>query len=104
MTSIGIVGGGIAGLHLGLHLRAHGLGATIYTSKTPAQHRADRLRNVVCRNGLTRQREQALGVNHWDDEAPDLGELAVSVPGPRPIAFAGALTPASQVVDMRIYW
>jgi len=104
MTRIGIIGAGVAGLHLGLYLRSRGIATTIYTSKTGAQHRADRLRNVVCRNGVTRQREQALGVNHWDDQAPDLGELAVSVPGPRPIAFAGALTPASQVVDMRIYW
>ena len=104
MTRIGIIGGGVAGLHLGLYLRSRDVDATIYTSKTGAQHRVDRLRNVVCRNGLTRQREEVLGVNHWDDEAPDLGELSISVPGPRPVTFAGTVTPASQVVDMRIYW
>lgn len=104
MTRIGIIGGGVAGLHLGLYLRSRGVDATIYAAKTGAQHRADRLRNVVCRSGSTRRREQALGVNHWDDEAPDLGTLSVSVPGPRPVAFAGAVAPAAQVVDMRIYW
>jgi len=104
MTRIGIIGGGVAGLHLGLYLRSRGIDATVYTSKTSAQHRADQLRNVVCRNGLTRQREQVLGVNHWDNEAPDLGELSISVPGRRPVAFAGTVTPASQVVDMRLYW
>jgi 2-polyprenyl-6-methoxyphenol hydroxylase-like FAD-dependent oxidoreductase len=104
MTRVGIVGGGVAGLQLGLYLRTHAVAATIYTSKTPAQHRADRLRNVVCRNGMTRQREQALGVNHWDDDAPDLRELSVSVAGARPMSFAGALDPACQVVDMRVYW
>jgi 2-polyprenyl-6-methoxyphenol hydroxylase-like FAD-dependent oxidoreductase len=104
MTRVGIIGGGVAGLHLGLYLRAHGVDTTIYTAKTPAQHRADRLRNVVCRNGMTRQREQALEVNHWDTEAPDLGELSISVAGPRPVTFAGRLAPASHVVDMRIYW
>jgi 2-polyprenyl-6-methoxyphenol hydroxylase-like FAD-dependent oxidoreductase len=104
MSHVGIVGGGVAGLQLGLYLRDHGIAATIYTNKTPAQHRADRLRNVVCRNGPTRAREQALGVNHWDQEAPDLRELSVSMAGPRPMSFAGALVPACHVVDMRIYW
>ena len=104
MTRIGIVGAGIAGLHLGLHLRAHGVVVTVFTTKTPAQHRADRIRNVVCRNGPTRQREQALGINHWDNDAPDLCELSISMAGPRPVAFAGRLDPTSHVVDMRIYW
>jgi len=104
MTRIGIIGGGVAGLHLGLYLRSRGVHATIYTSKTPAQHRDDRLRNVVCRSGSTRQREQALGVNHWDDEAPDLGEISISIAGPRPMTFAGTLEPSCQVVDMRLYW
>jgi 2-polyprenyl-6-methoxyphenol hydroxylase-like FAD-dependent oxidoreductase len=35
MTSIGIVGSGIAGLHLGLFLRQHGISATIYADRTP---------------------------------------------------------------------
>jgi 2-polyprenyl-6-methoxyphenol hydroxylase-like FAD-dependent oxidoreductase len=104
MTRIGIVGGGVAGLNLGLYLRTHGIAATIYTTKTPAEHRNDRLRNVVCRNGLTRQRERALGINDWDTDAPDLRELSVSMAGPRPMAFAGHLAPASHVVDMRLYW
>ena len=104
MNRIGIVGGGVAGLHLGLYLRAHGFAATIYTSKTPAEQRAERLRNVVCRNGPTRARERALGVNHWDAEAPDLCEVSISMAGARPMSFAGTLVPPSQVVDMRIYW
>jgi 2-polyprenyl-6-methoxyphenol hydroxylase-like FAD-dependent oxidoreductase len=104
MIHVGIVGGGVAGLQLGLYLREYGIAATIHTTKTPAQLRADRLRNVVCRNGPTRQREEALGVNHWDHEAPDLREVSVSMAGPRPMSFAGALVPACHVVDMRIYW
>jgi len=104
MTHVGIVGGGIAGLHLGLFLRARGLDATIYSSKTPAQHRSDHLRNIVCRNGPTRACERALEVDHWDDEALDLRELELSVPAPQPLAFASTLTPYAQVVDMRIYW
>jgi 2-polyprenyl-6-methoxyphenol hydroxylase-like FAD-dependent oxidoreductase len=104
MPRIGIVGGGVAGTHLGLFLRKHGIAATIYSENTPAQQLAARLSNVVVRNGLTRARERALGVDHWDGFAPDLVQFVVTVNGPRPIEFSGALTPPAHVVDMRIYW
>jgi hypothetical protein len=103
MKRIGIVGGGISGLHLGLWLRQHGIDATIYSEKTSAQLLEAPLRNIVIRNACTRERERALGVNHWDGLAPDLGELSVTITG-TPIAFAGTLAPPSNVVDMRIYW
>jgi protoporphyrinogen oxidase len=32
MTHIGIIGAGIAGLHLSLFLQKHGIAATVYTS------------------------------------------------------------------------
>ena len=104
MPRIGIIGGGIAGTQLGLFLRQHGIAATIYTEKTAEQHRAARISNVVVRNGLTRARERALGIDDWDGQAPDLVRLNLTVNGPQPIRFSGALDPPSQVVDMRIYW
>jgi 2-polyprenyl-6-methoxyphenol hydroxylase-like FAD-dependent oxidoreductase len=104
MKRIAIVGSGIGGLHLGLHLLGSGIPVTIYTERTPSELRARRLSNVVVRNAPTRERERQLGVNHWDRQAPDLSRLAVSVVGPRPLTFSGALTPPAQVVDMRIYW
>jgi 2-polyprenyl-6-methoxyphenol hydroxylase-like FAD-dependent oxidoreductase len=102
MKRIGIVGGGIAGLHLGLWLREYGLDATIYSEKTSSQLLDAPLRNIVIRNGCTRQRERDLRVSHWDGKAPDLGGLSVTVAG-TPIAFVGTLVPPSNVVDMRIY-
>jgi 2-polyprenyl-6-methoxyphenol hydroxylase-like FAD-dependent oxidoreductase len=104
MPDIGIIGGGVGGTHLGLFLRQHGVSATIYTEKTPAEHLVARITNVVCRSGTTRARERALGVDFWDEDAPDLEQFVVTVNGPRPIAFSGALNPPSHVVDMRIYW
>src|SRR5262245_48456468 len=104
MPRIGIIGGGIAGSQLGLFLRKHGIDATIYSEKTPAQHLASQITNVVCRSGPTRARERALGVDHWDSSAPDLEQFVVTVNGPQPLEFSGALTPPSHVVDMRIYW
>jgi hypothetical protein len=102
MPRIGIIGGGIAGTQVGLFLRRHGIAAAIYTDKTPDQHRAARISNVVARNGLTRARERALGIDDWDGQAPDLVRLNVTVNGPQPIRFSGALDPPSHVVDMRI--
>ncbi len=42
MKNIGIVGSGIAGLHLGLFLQRHGVDATIYSDRSPDQIRAQR--------------------------------------------------------------
>jgi styrene monooxygenase len=104
MPDIGIIGGGVGGTHLGLFLRQHGVSATIYSAKTPAEHLAARITNVVCRSGRTRVRERALGVDYWDAAAPDLEQFVVTVNGPRPLTFSGALNPPTHVVDMRIYW
>ena len=104
MPDIGIIGGGVGGTHLGLFLLQHGVSATIYSSKTPAQHLSSRITNVVCRSGTTRARERALGIDFWDAAAPDLEQFVVTVNGPRPLSFAGALDPPTHVVDMRIYW
>jgi styrene monooxygenase len=47
MPDIGIIGGGVGGTHLGLFLRQHGVFPTIYSAKTPAEHLAARITNVV---------------------------------------------------------
>jgi hypothetical protein len=103
MKSIGIIGAGIAGLHLGLFLRQHGIAATIYTEKTPEQLRASRLANIVVRFAPTRERECLLGVNHWDSAETDLFGISYYIGGDRPIAFTGDLPQPANVVDMRIY-
>jgi len=103
MTNIGIIGAGIAGLHLGLFLQKHGIAATIYTEKTPEQQLGGRLANVVVRFAPTRERERMLGINHWDSAETDLMRLSVYIGGSRSLQFSGALTPPASIVDMRIY-
>jgi hypothetical protein len=84
MPRIGIVVGGVAGTQLGLVLRKHGIAATMYSEKTPAQHLAARLTNVVVWNGLTRARERALGVDQFCTRSrcpstpPHVGKLLVA--------------------------
>jgi 2-polyprenyl-6-methoxyphenol hydroxylase-like FAD-dependent oxidoreductase len=78
MANIGIVGAGIAGLHLGLFLRQHGIPATIYTEKSATDQLGSRLPGLVARVGHTRDREIQLGVNYWDqanNEIPRAAEI-----------------------------
>ncbi len=62
---IGIIGAGTAGLHLGLYLRQHGVGATIITDRAPEAYVGARLPNTVAHHAVTIERERALGVDHW---------------------------------------
>jgi 2-polyprenyl-6-methoxyphenol hydroxylase-like FAD-dependent oxidoreductase len=103
MNSVGIVGSGITGLQLGLFLQQHGIGATIYSEKSPDEIRTGRLFNFVVRFDRTRQRERALGVNHWD--FPDFGVASVHmhIGVAPPIVWTGSLKRQASGVDMRIY-
>ena len=65
--NIGIVGAGIAGLHLALYLQKHGVDATIITDRAPEDYRNGRLLNTVAHHHVTIAREDYLGVNHWTD-------------------------------------
>lgn len=101
--NIGIVGAGIAGLHLGLMLQQNGIDTTLYADKSPEQMRAGRLMNNVCRFGRTRRREAALGVNYWDLPDWAMGCAHVRVHTDPPAAFCGKLTDPGSFVDFRIY-
>jgi hypothetical protein len=99
--NIGIVGAGIAGLHLGLFLQKHGVDATLYSDRSPDQIRAGRLPNLVSRFAPTRDREYALGVDHW--EYPDFAVFNVQmhVGIEPPIVWRGAFKRPASSVDER---
>jgi 2-polyprenyl-6-methoxyphenol hydroxylase-like FAD-dependent oxidoreductase len=101
--SIGIVGSGIAGLHLGLFLQQEGRDATLYSDRSPDQIRTSRLPSLVVRFDHTLERERALGVNHWD--FPDFGVFGVRthIDLRSPIVWGGSFKRAASGVDMRIY-
>ncbi|HYF64203.1 MAG TPA: styrene monooxygenase/indole monooxygenase family protein [Herpetosiphonaceae bacterium] len=104
MTHIGIIGAGVAGLHLGLFLQQRGVEATIYTEKTPGEQFASRLPALVGRSGHTRERERLLGVNHWDAGSNEFGTMNIVLAGEQPLGFAGNLERRFIAVDMRIYF
>jgi len=103
MTTIGIIGAGTAGLHLGLRLQQHGIPVTIYSERDPAELRSARLPNTVAHHAPTLERQRALGINHWD--APELCtfSLGFCASGPHPFGFEGRLEGPSQFMDYRVY-
>ncbi|HEX8737325.1 MAG TPA: styrene monooxygenase/indole monooxygenase family protein [Pyrinomonadaceae bacterium] len=104
MKNIGIVGCGIAGLHLGLFLQKHGIDAAIYSDKSPEQIRAGRIPNFVVRFENTLERERFLGVNHWDFE--DFGVFGIHMyigGAPSLIRWYGAKKRPASPVDIRLY-
>jgi 2-polyprenyl-6-methoxyphenol hydroxylase-like FAD-dependent oxidoreductase len=103
MTHIGIVGAGVAGLHLGLYLRQHGIETTLYAERTPGQQFGSRIPALVARVGHTRERERQLGVNHWDGGNNEFTRLNVQIGGEQPMGFTGNVPNPFIAVDMRIY-
>ncbi len=103
MSSIGILGAGIAGLQLGLYLQQQGIPCTIYTDRTPAEIRASRLPSTAALLGSTRARDQALGTNHWDDDAFGCFHVDVRVKGLPELSSRGRVSPPALFIDMRVY-
>jgi 2-polyprenyl-6-methoxyphenol hydroxylase-like FAD-dependent oxidoreductase len=95
---IGIIGAGVAGLHLGLHLRQNGIDATIITDRNPDEIAGMRLMNTVAHHSITLEREKRLGINHWSD--PDLHYSCHhhSFETPQPIRFRGDFSKPSRAI------
>ena len=103
MASIGIVGAGTAGLHLGLKLLSHGISVTLYAEQDPAKLRAGRLPNTVAHHSPTRARERELGVDHWGGPHADLCQVGIHVNGPESFGLRGRLENPTVFVDYRLY-
>ena len=100
---IGIVGAGIAGLHLALYLQKHGVDATLITDRAPDEYRGIRLLNTVAHHHVTIAREDYLGVNHWNDPKHHYYYHDHFFNFPQPISFRGYFSRPSRAVDYRIY-
>lgn len=103
MEGIGIVGAGIAGLHLGLLLRRNNIAVTLYSDRTPEQLACGRLPAAVAHHDTTLQRERALGVQHWNPHEYGYPVHHHYVGGPLQARFTGDLGGNSRAVDYRMY-
>jgi 2-polyprenyl-6-methoxyphenol hydroxylase-like FAD-dependent oxidoreductase len=100
-ASIGIVGAGIGGLHLGLYLRQHGVAVTLYTDRSADAVRAGPLLGTPSLGGDTQARERALDVAHWDTSAQI---FCIHFDLARPVLrFRGDFARPNLLVDMRHY-
>lgn len=100
---IGIVGAGIAGLHLALYLQKHSVDATLITDRAPDDYRNIRLLNTVAHHHVTIAREDYLGVNHWSDPKLYYYYHDHFFNFPQPLGFRGDFSKPSRAVDYRIY-
>ena len=103
MPSIGIIGAGVAGLHLGLYLQRQGIEATLYTEQSPDEMRAGRLLNTVALQAAALTRDRELGVEHWSQPEHLTGILHLHVAVESPIVVRGSLAEPLLFVDMRMY-
>ena len=81
MRSIGIVGGGHAGLQLGIGLRQRGYAVTIVTDRTPEDVRNGRIMSSQGMQRTALQHERGLGLAFWDDIAPKHDFIEFSLAG-----------------------
>ncbi|GHH66058.1 alanine-phosphoribitol ligase [Kitasatospora indigofera] len=105
MRRILIVGAGQAGLQLALGLQSNGYDVTVMTNRTADEIRDGRVMSTQCMFDTALQHERDLGINFWEQEAPRIEGLGVSVTGPesaRVIDWVGRLNGYAQSVDQRI--
>jgi 2-polyprenyl-6-methoxyphenol hydroxylase-like FAD-dependent oxidoreductase len=102
-VSIGIIGGGTAGLHLALFLQQRDVDLTLYAERSADEVRRGRLPNTVIHNHRTRSREKALGVNFWDESALPIDGHWHYIAGEQPLSFPGYFAAPSQGIDYRLY-
>jgi 2-polyprenyl-6-methoxyphenol hydroxylase-like FAD-dependent oxidoreductase len=102
-SSIGIVGSGVSGLHLGLFLLANDVPVTMYAQSEPDEIRRGRLLNTVAHHHHTLERERVLGVHHW--EAAEYGYFCHHhcIAGDEEVRFRGDFADPSSVIDYRLY-
>ncbi|PRW65430.1 styrene monooxygenase/indole monooxygenase family protein [Actinopolyspora mortivallis] len=105
MRKILIVGAGQAGLQIGLSLLAHDYDVTIMSARTPEEIRGGRVMSTQAMFHTALQHERDYELNLWEDQAPRIEGLGVSVADPdgrRTIDWVGELDHYGQSVDQRI--
>jgi hypothetical protein len=100
MRNIGIVGSGVAGMHLAHLLLQKGVDVTVYSDRSAEQIRASKFFNTPARFYHTLDRERALGIFHWDDVEP-LTHANLSITG-TPLQFTAYLSKPSLFQDPRV--
>ncbi|MFD0446330.1 styrene monooxygenase/indole monooxygenase family protein [Streptomyces indonesiensis] len=109
MRKILIVGAGQSGLQLALGLQSQGYEPTLMSNRTADEIRGGRVMSTQCMFRTALGHERDLGLNFWEERAPRIEGLGVSVAGPsapgghpRVVDWVGWLDGYAQSVDQRI--
>lgn len=102
-----IVGGGQAGLQLGIGLLDNGYDVEVVQNRTAEQIAAGRVLSSQCMFDMALQNERDLGLNFWDDTCPTVDTInfvvpAPDAPGAKAIEWNGKLAAPGQSVDQRV--
>jgi Styrene monooxygenase A putative substrate binding domain len=100
-----IVGAGQSGLQLALGLQRYGYDVTVITARTPAEIRGGRVMSTQAMFSSALQHERDLGLNFWEQQAPPIEGMQVTVSGPdrgRALNWLGHLDKPGRSVDQRI--
>ncbi|GAB3960852.1 styrene monooxygenase/indole monooxygenase family protein [Streptomyces sparsus] len=105
MRKILIVGAGQSGLQLALGLQSHGYEVTVMSNRTADEIRGGRVMSTQCMFHTALQHERDLQINFWENQAPRIEGLGVSVAAPdssRAVDWLGDLDGFAQSVDQRV--
>ncbi|AJT64408.1 styrene monooxygenase/indole monooxygenase family protein [Streptomyces chattanoogensis] len=112
MRKILVVGAGQSGLQLALGLQSKGYDVTLMSNRTADEIRSGRVMSTQCMFDTALRHERDLQINFWENQAPRIEGLGVSVAAPgshegpdgtqRAIDWVGTLDGYAQSVDQRV--
>ncbi|MFE9692125.1 styrene monooxygenase/indole monooxygenase family protein [Micromonospora sp. NPDC005806] len=105
MRKILIVGAGQSGLQLALSLLAEGYDVTVMSARTPDEIRRGWVMSTQAMFGTALATERRYGLDLWQDRAPRIEGLQVSLsapPGERALRIACLLDEPAQSTDQRV--
>ncbi|WP_319460283.1 styrene monooxygenase/indole monooxygenase family protein [Micromonospora sp. RTP1Z1] len=105
MRKILIVGAGQSGLQLGLSLLAEGYDVTVMSARTPDEIRQGWVMSTQAMFGAALRTERRYGLDLWQEQAPRIDGLHVSLsapPGERALRIPCPLDEPAQSTDQRL--